>query len=97
MAKELEYVVVRCDRSSPFAGYLVSRKGAEVVLKDARRIYYWAGAASLSGLAVHGTSKPNECKFPAAVPEILLLDACEIMTATPEAKASIEAVPEWKA
>lgn len=92
-----KYVIVRCDRSSPFAGVLVSRKGQEVTIKNARRLWYWAGAASLSGLAVHGTSKPSECKFPAIVPEVLLLDGREILTVTEAARKSIEAVPEWKA
>ena len=35
MSKE-KYVIVRCDRSSPFAGILISRKGQEVMMKDAR-------------------------------------------------------------
>ena len=91
-----KYVIVRCDRSSPFAGELVSRKGSEVVLTKARRLYYWAGAATLSGLAQHGTSKPNECKFPAALDEVLLLDGREFLTVTDTARKSIEGVPEWK-
>jgi hypothetical protein len=65
-------------------------------LSNARRIWYWAGAASLSQLAVTGTSKPGECKFPVAVPRVELLEAIEILDVTPEAWASIGGVPEWR-
>jgi hypothetical protein len=52
-------MLVRTYSAGVFAGELVSRKGQEVVLKDARRIWYWAGAATLSELAMRGTSKPD--------------------------------------
>lgn len=91
------YVIVRTRSAGCFAGTLDARDGKEVRLADARRLWYWAGAASLSGLAVHGTSKPSECKFPVAVPSVTLTEAIEILATTPEARASIEAVPEWSA
>ena len=88
-------VIVRTDSAGVFAGELVSRKGQEVVLKDARRIWYWAGAATLSELAVRGTSKPDECKFPSKVARIELLQAIEIIDMTPTAVESINRVPIW--
>jgi hypothetical protein len=60
MAKEKEkYVIVRTYSAGVFAGTLISRKGAEVELTNARRMWYWKGAASLSQLAVEGTSEPT--------------------------------------
>ena len=94
---ELPYVIVRTYSAGVFAGTLVSRDGKEVELRDARRIWYWAGAASLSQLAVEGTSKPSKCKFPCAVPRVLLTEAIEILDVTPAARASIAAVPVWRA
>ena len=91
------YVIVRTYSAGVHAGTLVFRKGKEVVLKNARRLWYWDGAASLSELAVHGVSKPGNCKFPAVVPEITLTEAIEIIPCTKEAKNIIQAVPEWKA
>lgn len=91
------YVLVRTFSAGVFAGTLKSRNGKEVVLTDARRIWYWAGAASLSQLATTGTSKPGECKFPQAVPEVLLTEAIEILPVSAEAKASIEGVKPWVA
>ena len=91
------YVIVRTYSAGVFAGYLVSRKGKEVVLRDARRIWYWTGAATLSELAMRGTKSPGTCKFPCSVASIELTEAIEIIDVTAEAQASIAAVPEWKA
>lgn len=88
--------MVRTYSAGVFLGTLKERNGKEVTLTDARRMWYWDGAASLSQLATTGTSKPNNCKFPAPVAEILLTEAIEIIPATEAAIASIAAVPVWK-
>jgi hypothetical protein len=92
-----KYVIVRCHSAGVFAGYFESRKDREVVLTEVRRLWYWAGGASLSQVAVSGPSRPNECKFPVEVQRIELLEAIEIIDVTPEAQAAIKAVPIWKA
>ena len=89
------YVIVRTYSAGVFAGTLESRKGKEVVLSNARRIWYWEGAASLSQLAMSGTSNPGGCKFPEPVASVTLLEAIEILGVTPKAKASIEGVKIW--
>ena len=88
--------IVRTYSAGVFLGTVAERNGKEVRLTNARRIWYWEGAASLSQLANDGTSKPAECKFPAPVAEVLLIEAIEIIPATEAAIASIAAVPEWK-
>ena len=90
------YVVVRTYSAGVFAGTFVSRKGQEVVLKDARRIWYWSGAASLSQLAMEGTKDPANCKFPCPVSRVELLQVIEILDTTPVAKKSIKEVPIWQ-
>jgi len=90
------YVLVRTYSAGCFAGILEARSGQEVVLRDARRLWYWAGAASLSQLACEGSSKPDGCKFPAPVSRVELLQAIEILDVSPAARASIEAVPVWR-
>jgi hypothetical protein len=89
------HIICRTYSAGVFAGVLKSREGKEVVLTDARRIWYWDGAASLSQLALDGTSKPQNCKFPAPVAEVLLTEAIEIIPTTEKAQASIAAVPVW--
>jgi hypothetical protein len=91
-----KFVVVRTESMGAFAGYLESRDGTSVVLSKARRLWYWAGAASLSEMAVRGVSRPTECKFPAPI-DVTLFGVGEIIDTTEAARASIEAVPEWTA
>ena len=91
------YVIVRTYSAGCFAGYLESRKGKEVVMTEARRLWYWAGAASLSQLAQEGTSKPKECKFPPAVSRIELTEAIEIIDVSEAGLVSIQGVPVWRA
>lgn len=93
----MKYVIVRTYSAGVFAGYLESRKDQEVVMRYARRIFYWEGAASLSQLAMSGTSKPDKCKFPEAVDRVELLQAIEILDCTEKAKSSIESVKIWSA
>ena len=96
MKKDKRYVIIRTYSAGVFAGILESRNGKEVVLTDARRIWYWEGAASLSQLAMEGTKKPENCKFPCAVDQVELLEAIEILDTTEAAEKSIRAVPVWQ-
>jgi hypothetical protein len=92
-----QYVVVRTYSAGVHAGILVAREGREVELTTARRLWFWAGAASLSELAQRGTSAPEKCTFSAAVDHIVLTEAIELISTTPAGRASIEAVKPWSA
>lgn len=92
----MEYCMVRTYSAGVFAGYVESRNSKEAVLRNARRIWYWDGAASLSQLAVDGTSKPKQCKFPIPVDKVILTEVIEIIPITKKAKKSIDEVPVWK-
>jgi hypothetical protein len=90
------YVIVRTHSAGVFAGILSARNGQEVILKNARRLWQWVGAASLSQLAMEGVSKPSDCKFPCEVSEITLLQAIEIIPCSEKAIKSIKEVKIWK-
>lgn len=92
-----KYVIVRAEGAGVFAGILKEKDGNEVVLTDARRLWYWAGAASLSQLAQEGTHRPQDCKFPCAVDEIVILNVLEIIGTTEAAEKSIREVRTWTA
>lgn len=92
-----EYVIIRSRDSGCHAGYLESERGTTITLTNARRIWYWAGAATLSQLATDGTSRPQACKFPCAVERITIYGVCEKLQVSAQAKASIERVPVWTA
>ena len=94
---KLPYVIIRASEAGVFAGELRTRAGAEAVLVNARRLWYWDGAATLSQLANDGVSKPQNCKFPAEVPTIIILGVIEVIPATDRARKSIAGVEEWKA
>jgi len=92
-----DYVIVRTYSAGVFAGELIERDGKEVRLKNARRLWQWYGAASLSQLAMEGVKYPDKCKFPCEVAEITLTEAIEIIPCTETAIKSIKGVPVWKA
>ena len=96
MKNKPKYHIVRSNSAGVFAGVIKSRKGSEAVLTNARRLWCWYGAASLSQLSVDGVSRPNDCKFPCAVPEVTLIGVIEILPLSDKAKASIDSVPVWK-
>lgn len=91
----LPYKMVRTYSAGVFAGYVESLDGQHAVLRNARRIWYWDGAASLSELATRGTSKPENCKFPCAVNRVELTNVIELIDITDEAAKSIAGVAEW--
>lgn len=95
--KSKQYSIIRTYSAGVFAGYIKSRKGKEAVISNARRLWYWSGAASLSELSVNGVKKPHECKFPCEVEEVILTEVIEILPCTAEAEKSIKEVPIWKA
>ena len=92
----LEYKIVRTYSAGVFAGYLESQDGKEVVLRQARRLWYWDGAASLSQLAMEGVSKPENCKLPCEVDSIILTEAVEVIPCTEEARENIANVKIWR-
>ncbi len=91
-----EYYIVRAKDAGVFFGRIRSREGSEIEMTDARRLWYWSGAASLSQMAVEGVKNPDECKFTMAVPAITILGVIEIIPCTDAATENIKAVSVWK-
>ena len=92
-----QYVIVRTYSAGVFAGYITkeSKDGQKVTVKKARRLWYWKGAASLSQLAVDGTSDPESCKFPTEVDKIKLTNVIEVLNVTSKAEKIIKSVKVW--
>ena len=91
----LEYKIIRTYSAGVFAGYLKERDGDSVTIVNARRLWFWSGAASLSQLAMEGVSKPEECKFPCELDEVILMGVIEIIKCTETARKSIAGVEIW--
>jgi len=96
MIEKDKYYIVRTYSAGVFAGYIEKKEGKEVVMKNARRLWYWDGASSLSQLAMEGVKKPENCKFPCEVDSVILTEAVEIIPCTEKARENIAAVPVWK-
>jgi hypothetical protein len=90
------FVIVRTYSAGVHFGNLRSQNGKEVVLNNARRVWYWKGAASLSQMAASGVNCPTECKFSVPVSEITLTESIEIIQCSEAAKKNLMGVPEWK-
>jgi hypothetical protein len=96
------YVIVRGRNIGVHAGFLHEDDRDRMVLRDARRLWRWGGAYSLSGLAVLGTAAPDRCRFAVPVPkqELRGLDTMgdyEVIHCTDAGAQSIQEVPVWGA
>ena len=89
--KKLPYVVVRTYSAGVHIGELKSRKGKEVVLVNARRLWKWCGAFTLSEVAVDGIM--NGSKPSVAVPEVVLTEAIEVIKTTQVAEKILREFP----
>jgi hypothetical protein len=85
--KNQPFVVVRTYSAGVHMGYLVSRKGKEVVLRDAHRLHYWVEANSLSQAATEGVGEAS--RISVAVSEITLTEAIEIIATTEAARVNL--------
>ena len=92
----MEYMIIRTYSAGVFAGYVQSRNGQEVVIRKARRLWYWDGACSLSQLAMEGVKKAGNCKFAMDVDKITVTQAVELLSVTEAARKNIAEVPVWK-
>jgi hypothetical protein len=92
-----KHVIVRADKAGVFFGTLTNKEGDEVILKDARKLYYWSGAKTIEDIADKGVTNPYNCKFTVVVNEITIIGACQIIPCTKDSIICINSVPVWKA
>lgn len=88
--------IFRSYASGVHYGELVEKDGKEVIIKNARRLWYWKTAnkgISLSEVAISGLAKDSKV----CAPVDIWMEAVEIIPCTKEAIKSIEAADEYKA
>ena len=90
-------VIVRTFSAGVWFGELDQKSGNEVVLKDARRMYQWwaAESISLSAVAIYGV-KHGKSKIIKAVPSVWL-EAIELIPCSAQSIESLEGAPNVKA
>ena len=74
-------VLVRTYSAGVHIGTLIKREGKEVTLNNARRLWSWAGAFTLSAVATEGVSRKSS-RISKPVSEIILTEAIEIIPVT---------------
>lgn len=87
-----QHCVVRTYSAGVHLGVVVSRDGKVVQLKDARRLWTWRGAFTLSEVATTGVSKGSRISAP--VPLIELTEAIEFTPTSEAARASFDSIHE---
>jgi hypothetical protein len=88
-----QYVVVRTYSAGVHFGVLESRRGKEVKLSSARRLWSWVGAFTLSEVSQTGIGQGS--RLSVAVPSITLTEAIEIIPAAPAAEAILRGLAEY--
>lgn len=92
-----KYVIIRTNNAGVWMGKVEAKSSEEVILSDARRMYFWKcldDGITLSHVALHGIHP--ESKIQAALPSVLL-QWIEIIPISPEAKLTFDAQPYAKA
>lgn len=74
-----DFVLIRTQSAGVHFGTLLERQGQEVVLFNARRLWSWSGALSLSEIAMKGITISSS-KISVPVDEIILTQAIEIIS-----------------
>lgn len=89
-------VLIRDHRAGVHVGELVSLDLAAktAVLRAARKIWYWEGAASVHGIASRGLSHTGS-KVAPPVELVASCDVVEVVLCTPEGAASVADCPVW--
>jgi hypothetical protein len=91
--------IIRTYSAGVWFGKIKELSGSQCVLQNARRLWYWSGAASLSQLAKEGTSKPDNCKFAITIEDdcgVYLPQVIEVLPCTEDASKNIMNVKIWK-
>ena len=89
-------VIVRTYSAGVFFGVLAQKEGEEVILKDARRMYYWKAkeGISLSACALYGVHSDSKIIEPI---KNLWIKAIEIIPCTEVSIKSLEEAEHVKA
>jgi len=88
-----KHCVVRTYTAGVHIGTVVAKNGSNVVLKDARRLWYWKGAFTLSEVATLGIDS-KKSRMACAVNVLELTEAVELIPTTQAARATFEVCNE---
>lgn len=87
-------IIARIDRAGVFHGTLDYIDNDIIRLKDARRIYYWEGAISVTDMAVNGLTG-GRITTPVSTVEFMRDKIVELNECSEQASTSIESIKVW--
>lgn len=98
--EKLPFVLLRCNMAGCHYGYMyeegeMSGEFFKVTLLQSRRIWSWAGAHTLSDLAMNGSTNPKDCQVSLPIEGKHILAACEIIRCSEKGKASLQGIQIW--
>ena len=86
-----EYVLIRTYSAGVHFGKLIKREGREALLDEARRIWSWDGAFTLSKVAICGV---GSAKISTIINGFLATEVIEVMPVTDKAKANLYGISD---
>lgn len=90
--------IVRCYSAGVFFGEVKEvtsdANGLNVRLGNARKVWYWDGAAAVEQLSQEGCN--DSSKITVTVPDLVVANAVQIIPCANKAVKNIEAKKEWK-
>ena len=88
-------IIARIERAGVFHGTLDHIDNDIMRLKDARRIYYWNGALSVTDMAAKGITG-GKVTIPVTTVEFMSDKIVELNECSTDASKSIETIKPWK-
>lgn len=89
--------IIRTYSAGVWFGTVAEKDGNEIIITDARRLWYWKAAKSISLSAVANFGVDQKASKITAPVESVWLEAIEIIPATDDAIKSIEGAPHVEA
>ena len=90
--------IVRCYGAGVFFGEVKEIKseanGLNVRIANARKVWYWDGAAAVEQLSQEGCNENS--KITVTVPDLVVANAVQIIPCSDKAVKNLESQKEWK-
>ena len=92
------YYIIRCYEAGVFFAQIKAhdKEHRIITLRNARKIFYWNGAAAVEQIAMEGVKDRASSKFTMIVPEMDVMNPVQIIPCTREAVECINLVSVWK-
>jgi hypothetical protein len=90
-----KYCIVRCHNAGVHAGFVKQANDSFVELVEARRLWYWKSAFSLSEAAITGIKKEGNRIGTRVNVIIPTHDVCEFLPCTSESQGTIEGTDDY--